>query len=101
MCIRDRYYTLAIDLIGQLRIIPSTDVIQLGKLLGRCNVPALADPDLQIREGPGHPDPEIREIGQSKKNFFSALRATDWSKSEGGWAPRAPSLDLPLTCKDI
>ena len=95
------YYTLAIDLIGQLRIIPSTDVIQLGKLLGRCNVPALADPDLQIREGPGHPDPEIREIGQSKKNFFSALRATDWSKSEGGWAPRAPSLDLPLTCKDI
>ena len=24
----------------------------IGKLLGRCNVPALADPDLQIREGP-------------------------------------------------
>ena len=86
---------------------PSTDVIQLGKLLGRCNVPALADPDLQIRGGggeggPGHPDPEIRGMGRSNKNFFSALRATDWSKSEGGgWASRAPSLDLPLTCKDI
>ena len=68
---------------------PSTDVIQLGKLLGRCNVPALADPDLQIRGGgrgggPGHPDPEIRGMGRSNKKIFSALRATDWSKSEGG-----------------
>ena len=30
------------------------------KLLGRCNVPALADPDLQIRAGGGHPDLQIR-----------------------------------------
>ena len=50
---------------------PSTDVIQLGKLLGRCNIPALADPDLQIRGGGGgHPDPEIRGMGRSKKKFF-------------------------------
>ena len=67
---------------------PSTDVIQLGKLLGRCNVPALADPDLQIRGGgAGHPDPEKRGMGRSKKIFFSALRATDRSKNEGGGPP--------------
>ena len=65
---------------------PSTDVIQLGKLLGRYNVSALADPDLQIRGGGVHPDPEIRGMGRSKI-FFSALRATDRSKSEGGGPP--------------
>ena len=39
---------------------------------------AMANPDLQIREGPGHPDPEImgrggvggRGVHVSKKNFF-------------------------------
>ena len=32
----------------------------------------VADPDLQIREGSGHPDPEIRGGGGafSQKNFF-------------------------------
>ena len=35
--------------------------VVIGKLLGRCNVPALADPDLQIRGGGGgHPDLQIR-----------------------------------------
>ena len=38
---------------------------------------AMANPDLQIREGPGHPDPEImgrggggRGVPVSPKNFF-------------------------------
>ena len=35
---------------------------------------AVADPDLQIRGGPGHPDPEIRGEGLvSKKIFFGPL----------------------------
>ena len=34
----------------------------------------VVDPDLQIREGLGHPDPEIRGGGRSpKKNFFGPL----------------------------
>ena len=43
----------------------------IGKLLGRYNVPALADPNLQIRGwgGGGHPDPETRGIEPSKKDF--------------------------------
>ena len=47
----------------------------IGKLLGRCNVPASADPDL-----------EIRGMGRSKKVFL-ALRATVWSKNKGGGPP--------------
>ena len=27
-------------------------IMVIGTLLGRCNVPAFADPNLQIREGP-------------------------------------------------
>ena len=36
---------------------------------------------------------------RSPKNFFSALRASVWSKSQGG-GPPAPPLDppLPSTC---
>ena len=30
----------------------------------------MADPDLQIREGGGHPDPEIREEPGLNKIFF-------------------------------
>ena len=30
----------------------------------------VADPDLQIRRGPGHPDPEIRRGGCLQNNFF-------------------------------
>ena len=47
----------------------------------------------------GHPDPEIWG-SVSKNNFFSALRGSVWCKNKGGdWgrAPRAPSLDLPLS----
>ena len=57
----------------------------------------MADPDLQIREvggggGEGHPDPEIRGA-QSLKNFFSALRASVWSKNKrGGGSPLDPPL---------
>ena len=46
----------------------------------------VADPDLQIKgtEGVGggsHPDPEIRG-GGGLKIFFSALRASVWSKNK-------------------
>ena len=50
----------------------------------------LADPDLQIRGrgrgrvGDGHLDPEIRGGARSQKKFFSALRASVWSKNRGG-----------------
>ena len=33
----------------------------------------MADPDLQIREGPGHPDPKISRGEEVSKTFFSAL----------------------------
>ena len=53
---------------------------------------AKANPDLQIREGPGHPDPEIMGRGEegclSPKKIFSALRASVWSNNKGGAAPR-------------
>ena len=65
----------------------------------------MADPDLQIRwegGGVGHPDPEIRRGAQSAKKFYSALRASVWSKNKG-WGggggfggQQAPPLDLPL-----
>ena len=55
----------------------------------------MADPDLQMG-GWGHPDPEIRG-GAGLKKFFSGLRASVWSKNEGGGAvPLAPLLDPPL-----
>ena len=37
--------------------------------------------------GGGHPDPEIRGVGAVLKNTFSALRASVWSKSNGGSRP--------------
>ena len=44
----------------------------------------VADPDLQIRGegGGGHPDHKIR--GAVLKNFFSAFRASVWSRSKWG-----------------
>ena len=37
------------------------------------------------------------EGGRGTKKFFSAPRASFWSKNkEGGWAPRAPPLDPPV-----
>ena len=58
---------------------------------------AVADPDLQIREGGGggHPDPKIRGGTRSQKNICSALRASFWSKNKGGRV-RAPLLVPPL-----
>ena len=46
------------------------------------------DPDVQVgggggKAGPGHPDPEIRRE-PGLKFFFSALRASVWSKNKGG-----------------
>ena len=44
---------------------------------------AAAEPDLQIREGPGHPDPEISG-GLVSKQFFTALGAAVWSNNKKG-----------------
>ena len=41
------------------------------------------DPDLQITERPGHPDPEISG-GPFSKNIFTALRTSVWSNNKGG-----------------
>ena len=57
---------------------------------------SVVDTDLQIREG-SHPDPEIRE--RSQKTFFSALRASVWSKNKGA-APRSPPPWIPLRLKN-
>ena len=58
----------------------------------------MADSDLQIMGGPGHPDPTIRGRGwgQSPKKCFSAIQASVWSKNKRGQAPQAPPLDLRL-----
>ena len=58
----------------------------------------MANPDLQIRGGPGHLDPEIEEEegGGGLKNFCLALWASVWSKNVGGGGtPGAPPLDPP------
>ena len=47
------------------------------------------DPDFQIGGGGGHPDSEIKGGPGLKKNFFSALRASFWSKTKG--APDSPA----------
>ena len=52
----------------------------------------MADLDLQIREGGGHPDPEIREGGGQSQNFFSAFRVSVWSKNRGRGLPLDPLL---------
>ena len=47
----------------------------------------MADPDLQIRwirGGPGHLNAAIRGEGVVSKRFFSALRASVWSKNKEG-----------------
>ena len=55
----------------------------------------MADPDLQIRRGAGHPDPEIRG-GWAVSNFnFSALRASVWAKNKGGPDPPGPTPGSP------
>ena len=37
---------------------------------------------------------------RSSPQILLALLASVWSKNKGGWAPRAPSLDLPL-CNNL
>ena len=60
---------------------------------------SMADPDLQIRGGPGHPDPEITGEGRSlKKKFFPALRTSVWSKNKGGRALRGPTPGSVTEC---
>ena len=57
---------------------------------------SLADPDLQIRGGGGHSDPEIRGEG-GLKFFFTAFRGSVWCKNKGGGGGgRAPARDPPL-----
>ena len=59
--------------------------------------PSVADPDLQIRRGGGHPDPEIRRGDPGyKKNFFGSSGLILIEKLGGTRAPRAPPLDPPL-----
>ena len=62
---------------------------------------SVADPDLQIRGVPRHPDPDISGGGGSPKNYFPALRASVWSKNKGRRAPWAPPLDPPLTITEL
>ena len=71
----------------------------IGKLFGRCNVPASVDPDLPIRGGggghpglpirggAGHPDPEIIGVERSKKNFFRPLGPQFGPKIRGAGSP--------------
>ena len=56
---------------------------------------AVADPDPQITEG-GHAYPEIRGEAGLKKKFFSALRASVWSKTKEGPSPRSATVEF--TC---
>ena len=44
----------------------------------------VADPDLQIGGPPVLPDPEIRRGGGDLKKIFWPLRASVWSKNNGG-----------------
>ena len=55
---------------------------------------AEADPDLQIREGGGHPDSKIRR-GPGLKNFFQLFGPQFGLKIRGA-PPGGPPLDLPL-----
>ena len=63
----------------------------------------VADPDIQIRRRVGvggglggHPDPEIRGRPGLKKKFFSALRASVWSKNEVEGRPPGPSPEYAI-----
>ena len=50
----------------------------------------MVDPDLQIKGGRGnHPDSKVTEGAISKK-IFSVLRASFWSKNNGGGGPPGP-----------
>ena len=65
----------------------------------------MADPDLQTKGRGGGAVIQTLRLrgvgggggGGGKKKNFSALRASFWSKSEGGWTLWALPLDPPLT----
>ena len=57
------------------------------------------------KEVPGHPDPEITGAGEGggwfqKKDVFSALQASVWSKNKGGGAPLHPALTGRHLCQE-
>ena len=72
------------------------------KVLQLCVAISIAESRPRDKMGAGgvHPDPQMggRGSGVSKKQIFSVLGTSVWSKSkgEGGRGPRAPSLDPPL-----
>ena len=43
----------------------------------------MADSDLQIRDGGGHPEPKMKGL-RSPQIFFSAIRVSVWFKNNGG-----------------
>ena len=64
---------------------------------------AVPDPDLEIRGGAPLSrllDKKGKGVGRTAEELFSALRASVWSKNDGGGGrpPRAPPLDPPLVC---
>ena len=62
------------------------------------NVWRTGNPDLQIREGPGDPDPEISGevgVGASLKKKFCGPSGLKWSKNTGGPGPPGPPGPLP------
>ena len=72
------------------------------------NVWRTGNPDLQIREGPGHPDPEISGevgvgVGASLKKKFCGPSGLKWSKNTGGPGPPGPSpgsATVTINCPD-
>ena len=57
----------------------------------------MADPDVHIREGPSHPDPEMRGGGAGLQKNFLGLQPLVWSKSKA----LPPPPDLPLDFSGI
>ena len=76
----------------RLKLEATETIMVIGKLLGRCNVPALADPDLQIRWGPVIQTLRLLEWGGGKKSFFRPFGPQFGPKIWGGGAgPPGPS----------
>jgi len=57
---------------------------------------SVPDPELEIRRGPGHPDPKIRGGGAVPKIFFRSFGPQFCPKIGGDWVPQAPPLSPPL-----
>ena len=56
----------------------------------------MPDPDLELREGGSHPDPEIGGGGVISQKFFSRFRPQFGLQNKGGLGPQTPPLDPPL-----